>query len=30
MADECTDVTNIEELLIILSWVEDGVPVEHL
>ena len=30
MADECTDVTTIEELTICCSWVESGVPEEHL
>ena len=29
MADECTDVTTVEELSIFCCWVEDGVPVEH-
>ena len=29
MADECTDVTTIEELSIFYRWVEDGQPVEH-
>ena len=29
MADECTDITTIEELSIFCRWVEDGVPVEH-
>ena len=29
MADECTDVTTIEELSIFCHWVEDGQPVEH-
>ena len=29
MADECTDVTTIEELLVFCRWVEDGEPVEH-
>ena len=29
MADECTDVTTIEELSIFSRWVEDGQPVEH-
>jgi len=27
MADECTDVTTIEELSILFHWVEDGVPL---
>ena len=30
MADECTDVTSIEELTICWHWVEEsGVPEEH-
>ena len=29
MADECTDVSVIEELSIYCRWVEKGVPVEH-
>ena len=29
MADECTDVTTIEELIICCRWVESGVPQEH-
>ena len=29
MADECTDVTTIEELIICCRWVESGVPEEH-
>lgn len=29
MADECTDVSMIEELSIYCHWVEQGVPVEH-
>ena len=29
MADECTDVTTIEELSIFFCWVEDGIPLEH-
>ena len=29
MADECTDITTIEELSIFCRRVEDGVPVEH-
>ena len=28
MADECTDVTTIEELAICCHWVESGVPEE--
>ena len=28
-ADECTDVTTIEELTICCHWVESGVPEEH-
>ena len=30
MADECTDVTTIEELTICCHWVESGVPKEHI
>ena len=30
MADECTDITTIEGLLVFCRWVEDGEPVEHL
>ena len=29
MADECTDVTTIEELTICCHWVKSGVPEEH-
>ena len=29
MADECTDVTTIEELTICWRWVVSGVPEEH-
>ena len=29
MADECTDITTMEELSIFCRWVESGVPVEH-
>ena len=29
MADECTDVTTINELTICCRWVESGVPEEH-
>ena len=29
MADECTDVTTIEELTICCLWVECGVVEEH-
>ena len=29
MADECTDVTTVEELSIFCHWVEGGIPVEH-
>ena len=29
MADECTDITTIEELSVFCRWVEDGLPVEH-
>ena len=29
MADECIDISTVEELSIYCRWVEDGVPVEH-
>ena len=29
MADECTDITTIEELSVFCRWVEDGEPVEQ-
>ena len=29
MADECTDISTVEELSIFCRWVEDGVPLEH-
>ena len=29
MADECTDITTIEELAICCRWVESDVPEEH-
>ena len=29
MADECTDVTTIEELIICCCWVESSVPEEY-
>ena len=29
MADECTDITTVEELSIFFRWVNDGVAVEH-
>ena len=29
MADECTDITTIEELSVFCRWVEDGKPDEH-
>ena len=29
MADECTDVSTLEELSIYCRWVENGLPVEH-
>ena len=28
MANECTDISTVEELSIFCCWVEDGVPVE--
>ena len=30
MADECTDITTIEEISVFCRWVEEGEPVEHL
>ena len=29
MAEECTNITTIEELSVFCRWVEDGEPVEH-
>ena len=29
MADECTDISIVEELSIFCCWIEDGLPVEH-
>ena len=29
LADECTDISTIEELSVVVRWVEDGLPVEH-
>ena len=29
MADECTDITTVEELSVFCRWEEDGLPVEH-
>ena len=29
LADECTDISTIEELSIVFHWMEDGLPVEH-
>lgn len=29
MADECMDISTVEELSIYCRWVEDGIPVEH-
>ena len=29
LADECTDITTIEELSGVCRWVENGLPVEH-
>ena len=29
MADECTNVTTVEELSVFCRWEEDGLPVEH-
>jgi hypothetical protein len=28
MADECTDISNVEELPVFCRWEEDGVPLE--
>ena len=28
MADECTDITTVEELSVFYHWGEDGTPVE--
>ena len=28
MADECTDITAVEELSVFCCWEEDGTPVE--
>lgn len=29
MADECTDITTVEELYTFCRWVEDGAPIEQ-
>ena len=29
LADECTDISTIEELSVVVRWVKDGLPVEH-
>ena len=29
MADECTDVANIEEMSVFCCWEEEGSPKEH-
>jgi len=29
LADECTDISTIEELSIVICWVENGLPVEY-
>ena len=29
LADECTDITTIQELSVVCRWVENGLPVEH-
>ena len=29
MADECTDITTVEELSVFCRWEENGLPVEH-
>jgi len=29
LVDECTDISTIEELSVVICWVENGLPVEH-
>ena len=29
LADECPDISTIEELSVVVCWVEDGLLVEH-
>ena len=29
-ADECTDITTLEELSVVCRWVENRLPVEHI
>jgi len=29
LADECTDISTIEELSVVICWVENVLPVEH-
>ena len=29
LADECIDITTVEELSVVCCWVENGLPVEH-
>jgi len=29
LADECTDISTIEELSVVICWVENGLPVNH-
>ena len=29
LADECADITTIEELSVVCGWVENGLHVEH-
>jgi len=29
LADECNDISTIEELSVVIRWVENGLPVEH-
>ena len=29
MADECTDITTVEELSLFCRWIENGEPTEH-
>ena len=28
IADECTDITAVEELSVFCRWEEDGIPIE--
>jgi len=29
LADKCTDISTIEEISVVIRWVENGLPVEH-